>query len=90
MAFNPAEPNLLCFMDKNRVCGPDCTAFGAVPEGADYRDQQWANCMLLVNAHRTGKHLAIVATLGMEFMQRSKNEAADRARANQPPPPKVV
>ncbi len=78
-----------CFLNQNRPCGPDCMAFTAPPEGQDYQDQQWAHCMLLVNAHRGGKHLVVLASLGTELSKKAKTEAADRARAQQPAPPKV-
>lgn len=80
---------LVCFLNNDRPCGPDCMAFAEPPEGADYQGKQWANCMILVNAHRVGKHLPILCSLGNELVKKAKNEAADRARANQPPPPVV-
>lgn len=79
---------LVCFLDQNRSCGPDCMAFLIErPEGNDYRGQQWANCMLLVNAHRAGKHLTILASVTDAFVQKNRAHAADQARATQAPPP---
>jgi hypothetical protein len=87
----PSGPNgLTCFLNMERACGPDCMAFDAAPEGPDYKDRQWANCMLLVNAHRGGKHLIVLAQVGAEIVRKAKTEAADRARINQPPPPSPV
>lgn len=80
------KSGLYCFLNAERVCSSDCMAFVAPPDGPDYRDQQWANCLLLINAHRGGKHLVVLASATGELLQRSKNEAADRAR-NQPGPP---
>lgn len=77
---------LYCFLNANRPCGADCMAFVAAPDGPDYQDQQWANCLLLVNAHRGGKHLVVLAASANEMLQHSKRTTADRAR-NQPPPP---
>lgn len=85
---NP-EDGLVCFLDVARPCGADCMAWDARPEGPDYADKQWANCMLLVNAHRGGKHLVVLASVGSDLLRKAKNEAADRARTNQPPPPGV-
>lgn len=83
-----ADPTgLYCFLDDARPCSAECMAYDAAPEGADYRDKQWANCMLLVNAHRGGKHLIVLASLGSELLHKTKNAAADAARANQTPPP---
>jgi hypothetical protein len=78
---------LICFLNNERECGPDCMAFDYAPQSEDYKDKQWANCMLLVNAHRGGKHLVMLASIGAELQKKVKTEAADRARTNQPPPP---
>lgn len=92
----PDHPNLkedsglVCFLDVTRPCGSDCMAWDAPPEGPDFQDKQWARCMLLVSAHRGGKHLVILAAQGAEALKSVKNRAADHARANQPAPPKVV
>lgn len=80
---------LACWRQLDRPCGPDCMAFTKPPEGQDYQGQQWANCMILVNNHRTGKHLTIIAQGIGELVKLRKNEKADAARANQPTPPGV-
>lgn len=80
---------LYCFLDKERPCDVTCMAYIAQPDGPDYQDQQWANCLLLVNAHRGGKHLIVLASNSGELVKKAKNEAADRARAQQLPPPTV-
>jgi hypothetical protein len=92
MVNNPPTlpPNQLnCFQDAKRVCGPDCMAFITPPHGDDYRGQQWAQCLLLVNAHRTGKHLVILADSVGRHLQKAGQALADQARANQPAPPTV-
>lgn len=79
---------LTCFMDKDRACGPDCMSFLSVmdrPEGDDYKGKQWASCHLLVNAHRGGKHLVILASAGADIAKKAK----DQQRMNQTPPPVV-
>ena len=69
----PLPPDkLVCFKDKTRVCGPDCMAYIAAPTGPDYTDQQWARCLLLVNTHRTGKHLVVLASAMGEILQKAK------------------
>lgn len=78
---------LLCFMNSERPCGPDCMAYELAPPGPDYQDKQWANCLLLVNAHRAGKHLVVLASVAADQVRQTKNAAADAARNNQPPPP---
>lgn len=75
---DPPAGSLGCFIRQERLCGPDCMAFmPARPQGDSYNGQ-WANCMLLVNAERIGKHLVIVVDL------LKKNSAA--AVRSQPPP----
>jgi len=84
-----ALTGLYCFLNEERVCNAACMAFTEPPEGADYKGQQWASCMLLVNAHRGGKHLVVLAATAGEIVKKAKTEAADRERLNQPPVPVV-
>jgi len=77
---------LACFLDQERLCGPDCMAFlpeGERPTDGEYTGRQWSGCLLLVNAHRSGKHLTILASLGDKLLKRD----ADRQRAAQPAAP---
>ena len=75
-----------CFHDL-RKCGPDCMAYSDnVPEGIDYktpdgRPRQWAFCMLLVNAHKVGKHVVLMANV--------MRVSADNQQRNQPMPPPI-
>ena len=53
---------LFCYRDQMRLCNAGCMAFlPKAPAGTDYIGEQWAHCMELVNGHRTGKHLTIIA-----------------------------
>ena len=98
MDNDPPNPNmrdpdtgLYCFLNESRVCNASCMAFlNPVPPGPDYLDQQWANCSLLVNAHRTGKHLTIIAQVTGESVKAGRTAAADAARLSQPTPPPPV
>ena len=83
------EVGLYCFMNKDRPCGADCMSYIVQPEGSDYRDQQWARCLLLVNAHRAGKHLVVLADITNKLFNISRTKQADDARLNQPPAPTV-
>ena len=80
------DPNLLCWLNGDRVCGPDCMAYETAPDGPDYQDKQWANCMLLVNAHRVGKHLVVLASQGQGLMKHLNVIAADQKRTAPTPP----
>jgi hypothetical protein len=45
---------------------------------------------MLVNVHRAGKHLIVLAHEGSEVIKLFRTQAADHARRDQPSPPKVV
>ncbi len=83
------ESGLYCFLNMDRPCSAACMAWTPPPEGVDFQDRQWANCLLLVNAHRAGKHLVVLAATAGELLKTTKTAAADRARGQQPPPPPV-
>jgi hypothetical protein len=81
------DPNgLICFLNIDRPCEPTCMAWIRPPAGPDFQDQQFSNCMLLVNAHRAGKHLVVLASNTSALIKKAQDEAADRART-QPAPP---
>lgn len=68
---------LYCFINPNRACGPECMAYENAPSGKDFLGKQWANCLLLVNVHRTGKHLTILAG-SVDSLVVSKQDEARR------------
>ena len=87
---DPVRNGLTCFMDQIRQCGADCMAYTTYSDGS--LAGQSGNCMLLVNAERSGKHLVILAKLTNDMINSSKRAAADQRREAQvpPTPPKVV
>ena len=85
----PPSDRLFCFLDHERICGADCMSFVGPPDGPDFKDQAWSRCLLLIAAHRAGKHLTVLAAQGSELLKHLKISAADIARKNQPPPPTV-
>lgn len=89
--MSPDEKNekqeLYCFMNQGRLCSAECMAFETfAPEGEDYKNKPWANCMVLVNTHRIGKHLVVLASGAGKLFNLLSTESADRKRTNQPPP----
>ncbi len=74
---------LYCFLDRNKACGADCMAWDSVPNHRDYIGKQFANCMILVNLHRTGKHLTVIAS-SLDTLVKSEQ---DKARIPVPPGP---
>jgi hypothetical protein len=82
----PKGSGLFCFIDQNRACNADCMAYLIhKPEGLDY-EAQWAECMLLVNAHRLGKHTVALTAIVDGAVKKWKTQAADQQRAPAPPP----
>ena len=79
------KESLRCFLNADRVCGPACMAYTTfVPNQADYRDQPWPHCIVLINLHRAGKHLTVLAS----HAERLLGKATDTldAQRNIPPP----
>jgi hypothetical protein len=60
---------LFCFKDQQRACTAECMAYVNPPPGEDYKDQQWAHCLELVNLHRVGKHTALLAAQAGEIVK---------------------
>lgn len=90
--FKDPDPKtgLYCFLDQTRECNAACMAYDDDPPTGDgYTGKQFSNCRLLVAGHRAGKHLVILAEMARDMTTRARNEAADHARKNQPPPPVV-
>ena len=78
---------LCCFKDKERMCTAECMAYVNPPAAEEFKDQQWAHCLELINLHRIGKHVTLLAIGQQEILKIKRNEATDRARTNQPAPP---
>jgi hypothetical protein len=68
---------LFCFKDQARACTAECMAYVNPPAGEDYKDQQWAHCLELINLHRLGKHVSLLAAQNGELL---------KIRRNVPPP----
>ncbi len=82
----PEPDTLFCYKDASRPCASDCVAYlVSRPDGKDYENQAWSQCALLVNAHRTGKHLTILAQQGADLLKHLRIKSADAVReANNP------
>lgn len=77
------ESGLFCFLSPDRACGPDCMAYDSPPLHKDFVGKQWAHCTLLVNMHRVGKHLTVLANTIDNIDRRQDNSTRIQ------PPPKV-
>lgn len=77
---DPKKNGLMCFLNADRPCGADCMAFTTdKASGPEYLGQ-WSDCMLLQSAHRSAKHLVILAQVAGEASTRAKKAADDAAR----------
>lgn len=75
-----------CFIDQGRICGPDCMAFlPQPPSEPDYQGEGWAHCHVLVNAHRLGKHLVILAGAVSKVAGIQRQAAAEAVRTQKAP-----
>ena len=76
-----SDGDLFCYLDASRPCNATCVAYLVVqPSGEDYREQPWAQCIMLVNAHRSGKHLTILASTAVSAAESAHTRAADELR----------
>lgn len=68
-----------CFISQDRVCSADCMAYlQKPPAGVDYIGEQWARCHLLVNMHRGGKHLVVLADVGTKLVALKRQEEREK------------
>lgn len=52
------------------------------PAGLNYTGENWAHCVLLVNAERSGKHLVVLANVATSLQRKLEATAIQ----NQKPP----
>ena len=77
-----------CFLNQSRICGADCMAYLTnPPDGKAYVGANWAQCHLLVNMDRTGRHLALIHQEINTINTNMKKRQADATRP-MPPSPK--
>ncbi len=82
----PTGSGLVCFISQDRDCGPACMAYLAQPPpGEQYKGEQWAHCLLLVNAERAGRHLVILASSVGSLMKLNRQKAAEADRTKPAP-----
>lgn len=67
------ENGLICFLDKDRQCGPDCMSWTHLPADQGIFNPQQNHCALLVNAERSGKHLVVLAKIFHDLLRTSRS-----------------
>lgn len=74
------RPQLECYKDPMRICGPACMAYLVLPPaGPAYQGQNWAHCLELVNNDRIGRHLTVIAQNLAGGSQKKRLEEAQHA-----------
>jgi hypothetical protein len=75
------DERLFCYRDQNRQCDATCVAYLVTrPEGDDYANAPWAQCVELTSAHRSAKHLTILAKLVDDRNKKDHIRSQDLAR----------
>lgn len=68
-----------CFLNQDRVCSADCMAYvTSPPEDPAYVGQQWARCLILLNAERAGKHLVVLASAASKLVVTKRQEEREK------------
>lgn len=78
---------LFCFMDQQRVCGPDCMSFRTVPDENRQLDKAQQHCVILSSIERTGRSTNILASVLSEHLRHTKVKDADAQRGAPPAAP---
>ena len=81
-----AANEVYCFLDSGRPCTAECAAYEATaPKDQEAAGKPWGHCVLLVNVHRVGKNVVILAS----SVGRLATHVTDLTR-QQPAPPRPV
>lgn len=75
---------LMCFMNMERICGPDCVSFRTIPDENVQLDSNQQHCILLSSVERAGRSLNIIAGLinNVDKRMRRNEEDAQRGAAH--------
>lgn len=77
---------LMCFLNADRECGPECMAYTTMPAEAVHLDVQQKHCVLLVGVNRLGRHTGVMAKLINDAVTHNRKMVADSARQAPTPP----
>ena len=78
-----AERNgLVCFLNADRACGPDCMAYVTFPSESLLMSEQQKHCIVLVSTERLARF-----TGGILSQMRKGQEDAQRGGTKSPPDP---
>lgn len=78
---DPELNGLTCFLNSDRVCGPDCMSYSTFASESPMLNDEQKHCTLLVAAERLGRYSGII-------IKTLRNEQQDRARSSEESPVK--
>ncbi len=81
-----ASSGLVCFIDSERVCGPDCMAFSVAADGGPALSDEQRRCVLLSAVERLGRHSGLALKAINDAASSAERHRSGRARQNQHPP----
>lgn len=70
---------LVCFLNMDRQCGPDCMSWQTYPAESTYLSDDQKHCVLLIAAERLGRYAGGI-------LKHMKDSAADSRRTPATPP----
>lgn len=84
----PVVDQLYCYRDKDRVCGPECTAWITHPrDDKSPLEGVQRHCAVLSSAERTARHVTGIAYILGNADKKAKIAAQDKQRAEALKPP---
>ena len=76
-----AVGGLFCFLNADRVCGPECMAYSTYPkEQKGGLSAQQSHCVLLSSAEGAYRHLVVIAGSLNQAEKRRRTERQDKER----------
>ncbi len=78
---------LMCFLNGDRQCGPDCMGWLTISADVATLDEQPSHCLLIVSAERLSRHAVILTKVVADSAARGRAHEQDRKREQQPTPP---
>jgi len=90
----PKENKVFCFLDANRPCSAECSAYKTAVKFNQFLDPGQQNCVIMQSTERAGRSLNAIASLIHNMVEATekaqvdeKNRVMDEQRAKAASPP---
>jgi hypothetical protein len=80
---DPEKNGLVCFLNMERPCGPDCMAYTTFASESPHLNEQQKHCTLIVGVERLGRYAG-----GLLSILKKSQADARRAASRTPPSPR--